>query len=526
MKLPPILRFRKRSSSGYKQRTWERRSPRNRNRGFTLPMVLGMGLIMIVIALTIISRSQIDKVTSSVQKQTNQAFAIAEGGMARSLGLLNGNYQMFLRLTYNPINPTTNQPYLITRAQAQSAGNLSLTGQPNVDSLSFAAEDQWSSPPDPPPCYSAAVLTDIILNGDIGGVNTGTYAILAYLYDDVDSTGYLLLRGDVPGSPANAFVMQKINVVDKNIPSNFPGLMAEDINLGNNDVLGTVSGNVICTNPANCVVPPASCVNGQPTDDGLKAAVGALNNSNVEGSIVVGAIDRPPVPLAPPIVGSIVDGNEVMPGDGAYNLGSLNNPTVKNYPRVGDEYYTDPNTGEEYYAYVISSISLSGNVNNSLSFNTTNRPVYLFVTGNVSLSGNPGIRNTCSPDSVTCGPPSGMAGLPSGIGTPDRLRLYGNPANSDPNAAPSQEITLSGGSTAGSMFVFAPDAKVGINGGSNSPDIFGAVWAKEWNGSNSNNAEIQVPDNLPDLLANTGIGASITVARTTEATNWSRLAQY
>ncbi|MDG2990254.1 hypothetical protein L3556_04790 [Candidatus Synechococcus calcipolaris G9] len=522
MKLPPILRFRKRSSLGSKQRTFGRRSPRNRNRGFTLPMVVGMGLIMIVIALTIISRSQIDKVTSSVQKQTNQAFAIAEGGIARSLGLLNGNYQMFLRLTYNPINPTTNQPYLITRAQAESAGNVNLVGQPNVDSLSFAAQDQWTSPPDPPPCYSGAVLTDIILNGDIGGINTGTYELLAYLYDEVDSAGYLLLRGDVPGSPANAFVMQKINVVDKNIPSNFPGLMAENINLGNNDVLGSVSGNVICTNPANCVVPPASCVNGQPTNAGLRSAVGALSNSVIEGSIAVGAIDRPSVPLPPPIVGSIVDGNEIMPGEGAYNLGSLGNSSVKNYPRTGDEYYTDPETGEEYYAYVINNITLSGT--NRLQFNTSNRPVYLFVTGNVSVAGQAGIRNTCSPDSVTCGSPSGMAGLPSGTGTPDRLRLYGNPSDNDNTN--DQQITLSGGGTAGSMFIFAPDARVGINGGSSNPDIFGAVWAKEWNGSNSNVAEIQVPDNLPDLLANTGIGASITVARTTEATNWSRLAQY
>ena len=41
---------------------------------------------------------------------------------------------------------------------------------------------------------------------------------------------------------------------------------------------------------------------------------------------------------------------------------------------------------------------------------------------------------------------------------------------------------------------------VGINGGSGSPDVYGAVWARDYNRSNSNNAEIVVPDDMGSLI--------------------------
>jgi hypothetical protein len=37
------------------------------------------------------------------------------------------------------------------------------------------------------------------------------------------------------------------------------------------------------------------------------------------------------------------------------------------------------------------------------------------------------------------------------------------------------------------MFIYAPEANVGVNGGGNQPStITGSVWAKSWNGSNAN----------------------------------------
>ncbi len=523
---------------------------RRRQRGFTLPLVLGMGLIMMVVALTLISRSQLDVSTASLQKQTQQAFAVAEGGMARTLGLLNGNYQILLRRTYNPVNPKTNQPYLISRA-----ADASKVGQPNTAGIAVTPVNEWTAASlgnAVPPCFTLENVTDILLNGQIGNPAQGNYRILAYLYDAPTETGHLLIEGRLANnSTANAYVLQKMVITDRNIPANFPGLLAQSINLGNNDVFGTVNGNVICTNANNCQVPADQCVNGQPTNAGLRAAVGALNNAIIHGTIAINPIELPPFPTPPPIVGT---GNPPIRGDvaapagselaqeltktetdgttnsngryseGAYNLGNIG---AGSYPRPGDRPYVDTSLpvghpDRIFYAYRVGNINLSGN--NTLTINTSRFPVRLFVTGNISLSGQAGIRNICSPDSATCGNQANM-GLPSGIGTPDRLRIYGNPPDPN-NAVTDQQFTISGGSTAGSVFIYAPDARVGINGGSRNPDIYGAVWAKEWNGSSSNNAEISVPDRLPEALGSAYAQASIVVARTTEARNWNRLAQY
>ncbi|HIK26148.1 MAG TPA: hypothetical protein IGP91_10885 [Thermosynechococcus sp. M46_R2017_013] len=180
------------------------------------------------------------------------------------------------------------------------------------------------------------------------------------------------------------------------------------------------------------------------------------------------------------------------------------------------------NPEKVYYVYQIENINLKGQ--EAVEFDTSKYAVRLYVRGNISLSGQAGIVNTCKPESSTCGEDAKM-GLPKEVGTPDRLRIYGNPPDPN-NMKTDQEFTLSGGATAGSLFVYAPDAKVGINGGSKKPDIFGAVWAKEWNGSSSNNAEIQVPDRLPEALGGAYASTSIVVARTTEASTWNRLAQY
>ncbi|MFN4270703.1 MAG: hypothetical protein ACK4HN_09555 [Thermosynechococcus sp.] len=547
------------------KRRYPRLGYRQRQRGFTLPLVLGMGLIMIVVALTLLSRSQLDVSTASLQKQTQQAFAVAEGGMARTLGLLNGNYQILLRRTYNPATNTNfnpPRPYLISRA-----ADATKVGQPNTTGLDVPPVNEWTAASlgsDAPPCFTLDNLNTMVLNGTIGTPVQGNYRILSYLYDAPTQTGHLLIEGRLANnSPANAFILQKMVITDRSVPANFPGLLAQSINLGNNDVFGTVNGNVICTNPANCVVPQAQCVNGQPTREGLRTAVGALNNSTIEGAIAINKINLPPFPTWPNPVGGSVLGNLTLTplpswlpakqiqdfqdalgasggySQGAYDLGNITDNTT--FPRSGDYPYVNPdpnipffipdplrpgerivNPEKVYYAYRINNINLSGN--DRVTFDTSKYAVRLYVSGNISLSGNAGIDNVCSPDSSTCGTGANM-GLPSGVGTPDRLRIYGNPPDPN-NMSTDQDFTLSGGAQAGSLFVYAPDAKVGINGGSRDPDIVGAVWAKEWNGSSSNNAEIRVPDRLPEALGGDYANASIVVARTTEASNWNRLAQY
>lgn len=62
--------------------------PGDRQRGFSMPLALGLGLMMIIIAASLIARSQTDRLTTTSQRESNRAVSIAEAGIARSLAFL------------------------------------------------------------------------------------------------------------------------------------------------------------------------------------------------------------------------------------------------------------------------------------------------------------------------------------------------------------------------------------------------------------------------------------------------------
>jgi hypothetical protein len=51
--------------------------------GFAVPLALGLGLVMIIVAASTIGRSQSDRTTTSSQKETNRALGISEAGVVR-----------------------------------------------------------------------------------------------------------------------------------------------------------------------------------------------------------------------------------------------------------------------------------------------------------------------------------------------------------------------------------------------------------------------------------------------------------
>lgn len=464
--------------------------------GFAIPIAVGMGLIMILIATTMIVRSQGDQVTASAQKGAAQSLAISEGGVARSLSTLkqlnNGSY---LKLNYDLINPATNKTY------------LGADGIPSSGDEGAIRVDQWSNPPNPPPCSSPGSIPSGLTSGIIG---SGNYEIKAYRYRDPDGSprtgdeiGTLLVEGKQAG--AESQVQVSMPIVQNAVAGSFAGLYASNsISLGNNDILKVTGGsgsaaNVICK---DCVVPPSGCSGGTPTPAGLNSVVGRGPNSEIDGNIIIGDPQLPPVPTAPTTACSATSGPNC-----SINIGSITTDD-KPLPRSEDVaaratwLKSNPtqwpaSTASAPHHYVVSSISLSGK--EVVTIDTTTAPVYLYVSGNVSFGGGSSLAHS---------------------GTPDRLRLYGNPA--DANNSNDQSITISGGSSTSNMFIFAPDATVGINGGSGDPDIQGAVWAKTWNGSSSNNAEIRVPDNMPTLLGGSFSGVGMQAYGSSAPTNWQQ----
>lgn len=158
---------------------------------------------------------------------------------------------------------------------------------------------------------------------------------------------------------------------------------------------------------------------------------------------------------------------------------------------------------------LINSIDLQGQ--KVLTVDTTAGPVRLYVSGNISASGQAGINHT---------------------GEPARLGLFGNPISSDSRCSsdPSfhnQTVTLAGTSKptkAAGLFAYFPCAQMGINGGAQATaqctadgecgggDVYGALWTKTWNGSASNQAQLVVPKDMgSQLLENFGTSFAISI---------------
>ena len=172
-----------------------------------------------------------------------------------------------------------------------------------------------------------------------------------------------------------------------------------------------------------------------------------------------------------------------------------------------------------------------------LEVDTTNGPVKLYVTENVDVGGQRSIKQTRSDGEET---------------TAFRLGLYGlNEAECsmirEDNTDFQQHVKLAGVSKtkkkkngtgeepkAANIFVHFPCGKVGIHGGAQNEaecntdpddttseipygdcgggDIRGVVWAEDWDGSNSNNAQLVVPPGVgDDALNNQGFDYSISV---------------
>jgi hypothetical protein len=51
--------------------------------GFAIPLALGMGLVMIIVAASMIGRSQSDQITTNSQRETNRALSVSEAGIIR-----------------------------------------------------------------------------------------------------------------------------------------------------------------------------------------------------------------------------------------------------------------------------------------------------------------------------------------------------------------------------------------------------------------------------------------------------------
>ena len=453
------------------------------NKGFILPLVVIAGLILAVGGFAMLARSFAGLFGSIRQEQSRQAREIAETGVARTIELLNRRYS-----------------YLLINCYSRSGSPPS----PN-DCINTGT---WTDPDLPSAiCPGSASTDNTIPLNKIQTNPKGRYIVEYYAYAGTQfygGTGKLKVIGERLSQDSNqvlatAAVETRFDVKPKPCDarfgdvatsSGFPGLLGWSVNLGNNDVKGVTSGNVLCI---LCSIPDPDR---PPTQAEAEAAVGALANSDVDGKIFIGDISMPDVPQFPSdlsayvTAGSITSTSTITASTTATTSVATNNN--------GGLCATDANTPPITHC-LISDITLSGQ--KVLTVDTTNGPVRLYVSGDIDAAGKSGIYHD---------------------GSPARLGIFGNALSSDSRCSSdpdftNQSVTLAGTSSpakAANVFAYFPCATMGINGGAQATatcdptgecgggDVSGALWSKTWSGSSSNQAQLVVPKDMASDLLN------------------------
>jgi len=464
--------------------------------GFILPLVVILGLIIAVSGSTLLARSFAGFFGATRQEQARQAREIAETGLATTIELLNRKYSYLLINCY------------------------SLSGSPPTpnDCINTGT---WSTPQLPSSiCPGSDTTTNNFPLTKQINTPKGRYRIEFYAYAGTKfygGTGKLKATGERLSSDgtrilASASVEQTFDVKpkpcdarfgDTPTSSGFPGLLGWNVRLGNNDVKGVTSGNVLCI---LCTVSNPSRTDGTYTQAEAETAVGALANSDVDGKIFLGKISTPDVPVFPASLKSFVTAKSII---NATTITAKNTPTTSAATSNNSGMCATDTSAPPITHCLIQGINLQGQ--NLLTVDSTAGPVRLYVSGTISASGQAGINHA---------------------GEPGRLGVFGNPISSDSRCSsdPSfsnQTVTLAGTSKpskAAGLFAYFPCAKMGINGGAQATaqctsdgecgggDIYGALWTKIWEGSASNQAQLVVPKDMgSQLLENFGTSFAISI---------------
>lgn len=442
---------------------------RSSEEGFALPITVGLGLIMLLIAATLVVKAQGDQTTASAQKATAQSLAIAEGGLSKTLAKLNQSNP-----DISPLLKRTYDPDGLTGTAVNEWTTTTPTGQ-----------KEWTTSSNQP----CAIEPDALLNGTIGN---STYTVLAYRYDPITKKGTLVVKGSVPVgvTSSESRVQQVVNVSPK-AASLIGVLGTSDIALGNNDVLG-INGNVACTNTTNC---PLTCPSSQAR---LIDAIGGGGSADVDGKIFVGSITPPTLPTMPTVWNGIgtAPTTEFTLQLPDYTV----NNTILVFPRPSD--FLTHRAGTPYH-YKIDTINASGfnitiNTQRNIATNPTGDPVYFWVSGEIRMGGSSQLNHTASADNPTA------------------FRIYGTGS-----PTPVQDILVASGASDVDAFIFAPNARVGING---TGTIDGLVYAKSFGEIGANgNAVINVP-NSPNLASSLGDLAVYFSNQTDSINSWQRQA--
>ncbi len=248
-------------------------------KGFALPLALGLGFVMVILGLSTIMVAQSDRISAFNRKQAGASLAIAEGGMARSLAQLTApNNAVLLNRNYDTINPKTGKTY------------LGPDGMFNSGDEEASAIDEWTGyDPSQSSCHQNKGWgsPNFALTGAMG--TTGSYTVRAYRFNPQQQKGTLFVTARKDGKETG--VVSSISV--KPDLEGFPGVtlieptgnddwVAGLLALRGRDITGQ-HGNVYYHPPASA--DPLLTGTVAPGDPDRSNYLNALYSSSVDGVI-------------------------------------------------------------------------------------------------------------------------------------------------------------------------------------------------------------------------------------------------
>ena len=408
--------------------------------GFALPIAVGLGLVMMLVAGILIVRSHDDQLTASAQKAIGSGLDTTEGGLTRVQSFVNNNRYI---ATYNFSDWTT---------AASNIPNLSVCGSTTPSQIAnFATLASNWQPLDP------------------NDASKGQWKLINYTYAPNDATkphstpgvATLEMAGRLVNDNNSADVKVNIPVTPGDtIGIPIPGIWLSQGGTGNNTMQGNVLLNDCSTSPSSVPTTGTDPTTGQPYT--------AMQTS----------MQFPPLPTKPsPFLNS---------------LGTLNSSMT--LPRSGDTPTTKTISGQstQVYEYSVSSIQLA---QQALLTITPGAKVTFYLDGNINKGGT--IAHSCSsaPSGTACSPtdfqiygygPSGSQICMNGTGYLETFIL-----------APNYTVGVAGsGNTAGGIkgAVWAGGWSNSSSCGSNTSNTV-VIQTANWD------AIGLVPQNLPPKLA-------------------------
>ena len=441
-------------------------SPReSRDEGFTLPLVLIVTLILGAGLMASTTRAWLGLTGAVRQSQARSAREVAEAGLSQLIEALNRNHAHLLVVDIE----NWNNPPLFSAICANAStgvpattGTIGSNGKYNLENYNFNGS----------PFYGGKA--DLRMRGEI-------------------------LKSD-NSIAAAAIVEQTVEIKAKSCntsfdepttTSGFPGLLAQNVDMGGNDLKGRLSGNLLCLQcvdniPNQCSVSSSTPLDSYTEADKICVVGGNQNQTDVDGEIYLSPIDLPPVPVPPSSMNDLYNSPPDITSSATIIAASSDSSELLNGAcRVGSDGITH---------CVVNNIDLKGQ--DTLTVDTSGGPIRIYVDG----------------DSVDFTGQSGMQHIPPSAPS-SNFGFFGRPI--DPtNQRTDQEVILRGRASTNNMWAFFPDASLGIKGGAGDDvncdstgectggDIYGAVWGKTWGLSNGTGAQIAVPADMGQQLYN------------------------